>query len=251
MNRSSNGFSTSSNPSNGAALSEVASIIRSFPLFSGLDPTALQHVANCARRVNFREGAAIWHAGEEAESALLITRGFVQIFRAVSVGEDATIGLFGPKEMVGLNAVLDGPGYPASAAAVSDEVTGLRVSAQCLRMLRDNNIGFAHALNAVLLGHIRVMRAKIDVLTSGEVHQRLAALLIQLSGRFGDEQEDGSHEVSVPLSRRMLARLVGARVETVIRVMRRWEDEGLVQTHGEGFSLLRPEAFAQLASVSA
>lgn len=69
------------------------------------------------------------------------------------------------------------------------------------------------------------------------MEQRLATLLLALAERFGDEREDGSTFVPVPLSRQELSRLVGARAETVIRTMSRWQKVGVVATDARGFVL--------------
>ena len=45
--------------------------------------------------------------------------------------------------------------------------------------------------------------------------------------------------VPITLSRRVVARLVGARVETVIRVLSRWEKEAFIETHEEGGFVVR------------
>jgi hypothetical protein len=48
--------------------------------------------------------------------------------------------------------------------------------------------------------------------------------------------------VPVVLSRGELSSLVGARVETVIRVLSRWQKQGMVETSREGFWLREPAA---------
>jgi CRP/FNR family transcriptional regulator len=62
-------------------------------------------------------------------------------------------------------------------------------------------------------------------------------LLLTLAERFGDEQEGHGTLVPVVLSRGELSSLVGARVETVIRVLSRWQKQGLLETSREGFLL--------------
>jgi CRP-like cAMP-binding protein len=72
-------------------------------------------------------------------------------------------------------------------------------------------------------------------MSAGSVPRRLATLLVCLADRFGDEIDDGKTIVPVALARTELARLVGATVETTIRVMRAWERGGLVHTQSDGF----------------
>lgn len=85
--------------------------------------------------------------------------------------------------------------------------------------------------------HVRTLRDKIDVMSAGSVPQRLASLLIGLVERFGDEAEDGSTILPIPLGRTDLALLVGTTVETAIRAMRKWQKDGIVDTVEGGFVL--------------
>lgn len=84
-----------------------------------------------------------------------------------------------------------------------------------------------------------VLRGRIEVLSAGSVPQRLATLLLQLADRFGDTGDDGVVRIPVALSRGALARLVSARVETVIRTASEWQKRSLMGSDGGGFRTLR------------
>jgi CRP/FNR family transcriptional regulator len=77
----------------------------------------------------------------------------------------------------------------------------------------------------------------IDVLSAGSVEARLATLLLKLNVRFGDDFDDGTSEIPIALSRRDLSQLVATSLETAIRVMSRWEREGVLKTTRRGFTL--------------
>jgi CRP/FNR family transcriptional regulator len=82
-----------------------------------------------------------------------------------------------------------------------------------------------------------MLHDKIDVLSAGSVNARLATLLIKLYRQFGDEMEGGVARILVPLSRQELADLVATSFETAIRVLTRWERDGVVSTDPDGFTL--------------
>jgi CRP-like cAMP-binding protein len=67
--------------------------------------------------------------------------------------------------------------------------------------------------------------------------------LLHLAERFGDELEGGEVTIPLPLRRSELAHLVGATVETTIRVIRKWERDGLLVTTRTGFVLRDLEPF--------
>ena len=53
--------------------------------------------------------------------------------------------------------------------------------------------------------------------------------------------------VPLPLSRQEIADLVGTTIETAIRVMSRWQKEGVVETDKKGFRIADPLALAAIA----
>jgi CRP-like cAMP-binding protein len=158
--------------------------------------------------------------------------------------ERVTLGIFGPREPIGLSAMLDRGVYPADAVAACD-VEVARVPAALVLEAMESDNGFVRAINRGLVAHTRALQAKIEMLTAGEVSARLAMLIRHLSERFGDEDEHGRTFVPVVLSRGDLARLVGARSETVIRVMSRWQKAKLIETKADGFRILDAAALAE------
>jgi CRP/FNR family transcriptional regulator len=81
---------------------------------------------------------------------------------------------------------------------------------------------------------------------TGSVERRAARLFETLAERMGKPQTDGVY-VPLHLSRQDIADLLGTTIETAIRVMSRWEKEGVVHTDRKGF-LIRDAA--RLAGIS-
>lgn len=222
--------------------------LRASRLFRGLDDAWLERLADLARVVRFAEDEALWRAGAEATAFTIIQRGLVQIVQPTAGGENAVLALFGPRESVGDSAVLERGRYPADAIAASETVEVIRVHAEPVLAALPREPQLSQALNRALLDHTRALRAKISVMSAGSVSQRLATLLLHLADRFGDEDEQGRTSIPVPLSRGALSRLVGARVETVIRCVSGWQKQGWLVTTKDGFELLSLEPLRTLAS---
>lgn len=221
---------------------EIARLMAVMPIFRPLDEEERARLAEAASVKSHRADDLIWRAGDPARSLTVILRGLVEIRRATPGGEEALLALFGPRETIGLTALLERDTYPADAVAVSDRVEVLRVPAAAFFDTLDRRPAFAGAVQRALIDHTHALRTKIDVLSAGPVPRRLAALLLHLADRFGDEDEQGAIHIPVALSRTRLARLVGARVETVIRTASRWQKEGWLVTTDEGFEIRDPAA---------
>jgi CRP-like cAMP-binding protein len=214
---------------------DVPRRLRATRLFGQLSPELIERFALEAIPRSYSTGELLWHAGDPAKHFTVIQSGLVEIRRPGPGGsEGAIIGLFGPRESVGDFAVLERSPFPADAIAISESLDVLRVRADPVLEVLERDADLARAVNTSLREHMRMLRTKIDVMSAGPVPLRLATLLLHLIDRFGDEMEGGATSVAINLSRGQLARLVGARSETVIRTMTKWQREGWVETTAEG-----------------
>jgi len=218
-------------------MSPLAARLKVSRLFASLEESWLERFAQQASLRRLDEADYLWRAGDAASAFTIIQRGLVQIVRTAPGGERATLGIFGPRESVGDVAVLDARPYPADAIAASTTVEVLLLPATPVLTACSSDPALGRAMQRSLLDHTHALCSKIDILSAGGVPARLATLLKYLTDRFGDELEDGSTFVPVPLSRASLASLVSARVETVIRTMSQWQKDDLVRSSADGFAL--------------
>lgn len=215
-------------------------------LFRTLDLDVARSLAPHASVHRLKHGEQLWQRRAPAEHFHVVLRGVLELQRAALGGDSTLVALFGPGESPAIPAALEQRPYVADAFAATSTLEILRVRARPMLDLLPESAPLANAVCRALLDHCRLIHAKVDVLAAGTVPRRLAACLLDLTDRFGDEQEDGSHAVPFLLSRHQLATYVCARVETVIRVMSSWQKQRIVLTSKDGFVI---PAIARLRDV--
>ena len=215
------------------------------PAFSGVDSALLTALGAQSLRSRRVRGTALFQQGEPADGLCLVTSGIVKLSRSTAESELCILGLFGPKECIGMPS-LPGARHSTSAFAASDVVEFLSIPAAALNAgMRDP--GLAAALLRAATTYSEVLMSKVDVLSAGSVPRRLARLFLMLGERFGDELEEGSWVIPISLSRRDLSLMVGSCMESVIRVVSAWQKQGLLRTHATGFELQTPLVFQEIA----
>jgi CRP-like cAMP-binding protein len=180
-------------------------------------------------------GEVLFRAEQAAESLVLVRSGLLKLVQHTADGTEVILGIFGPRELVGLLPALRQGQHAATAVAVSEEVEVLFLPGAKLLEMAGRDTGVALVLGQALMYQAQLLHETIGVMSAGSVPQRLAALLLALAERFGDELEDGTTAVPVALTRGELSSLVNARTETTIRVLTRWRKEGMLETTKEGF----------------
>ena len=214
-------------------------------LFSGIGEAWLDKFAKETVARRYAAGEHVWFAGGSAHHFVVIEAGIVEIQNMTPGGDGVVIGLFGAGESVGTSAALERGAYPADALALT-ETDLLRVRAEPVLEALMEHAPLALAVNRALLAHTAALRAKIDIVSAGSVPRRLAALTLYLIERFGKPTTQGSTAIEVSLTREQIAQLVSARVETVIRIMSRWQKAGWLVTTRHGLEVTRVDMLKRI-----
>jgi len=204
--------------------------------FSKLDRDRLAELALVATASTVKRGEILWRSGDVLSNLMIVQKGLVKLVRHTSRGR-AICGLLGPAEAVDDLTAVRGVPCPTDAIAVSDTVGIVSIPRQDVLKAFERDARMFLSLACSVEQKVETLFDKIDVLSAGSVEARLATLLLKLNDRFGDDFDDGTSEIPVALSRRDLAELVATSFETAIRIMSRWEREGVLQTTRRGFTL--------------
>ncbi|MEN8614680.1 Crp/Fnr family transcriptional regulator [Dehalogenimonas sp. THU2] len=207
----------------------VAALKRSY-LFATSSETDLADLVAAAEFRQFAAGEYIFWEAEPSERFYLLTRGRVKVVKHGSQGRETVVGFFGPGEVFGEVAVLEGKPYPASSVAAED-VEVLAVSQQVFRDFIARHPGVAMAMVAILSARLREAQSRLHDLSGERVEQRLARTLERLASKLGRE---------LPFTRQDLADMSGTTLETTIRFLSRLK-EGKIITSRRGLVIIEDE----------
>lgn len=206
-------------------------------MFANVDPARVRSLVSLATTQSYRRGDYLWRAGDQPQSLMIVRSGLVKLVRTAPHGRTAICGLFGLGSAIGELALIKGIPFPTSTIAATGSVTVACIPrAEALEALR---LDAALSLNLLcsLETRLSLLHDKIDVLSAGSVEARLATLLLKFYEQLGDDFDDGTSRIPVPLSRQELADSVSTSFETAIRVVARWERAGVLSTDADGFTL--------------
>lgn len=82
-------------------------VIKSIPLFAGLEPRELEDFLRIFRRVSFDMGACLVRQGQPADSAFILESGTAEVITALPGGGEAAVAQLGPGSVLGEMALLD------------------------------------------------------------------------------------------------------------------------------------------------
>ena len=204
------------------------------PLFQSLRPAERESLRPLVRLKAYEEGTAIFREGEPAAWFHFILGGRVKIVKSTPDGRDVILEIFGPGDPLGALAAYEEREFPAAAVTL-EATTLLSLPRQEFFATLAVNPMLARGL---LMGLTRRMIELTRKLAerSSRVEYRIARLFLALADRVGKPEGRG-YVVPVPLSRQEIADLVGTTQETAIRIMSRWNKEGILLTEEDAFRI--------------
>src|SRR5581483_6155294 len=160
-------------------------------------------------------------------------------------GRDVILEILGPGEPVGAVAVFERRPFPASAIAL--EPSGiLSIPEREFFALLERRSEMMRHLLAGLTYRLMMVNKRIADLT-GSAEHRAARLFLTLGDRVGIPRGNATF-IPLPLSRQEIADLIGTTLETAIRLMSRWQKDGIVETEKSGFLIPAVDALKSMTS---
>lgn len=223
-------------------MNDIRNHIAQTILFKGLPEDDLDAIAGIARERRFNRGGLIFSEGEDADGFYVLAEGRVKVFKLSPEGKEHILHIFGPGEPFGEVPVFTGRSFPASALALVKSRLVFFPKTAFVDLIAQTP-SLALNLLGVLAMRLRQFTVQIENLSLKEVPGRLAAYLIYLV----EEDFNGADQVSLPVSKRQLAGLLGTIPETLSRIFAKMSDSGLIEVAGGDIRVLDREGLAELA----
>ena len=169
------------------------------------------------------------HAGDRADSAIVLLAGLVKIHKLGADGVDVVLGLSGPGDLMGeISAVRDAV-RSATVTAV-DPVQAAVVAVPDLRAFLSAHPRATLALLDLTLSRLHAADQRRMEFATAESLARVSSRLVGLAQRFGSRLDDGVIDVTLPISQDELASWSASSRESTARALRTLRELGLIQT---------------------
>jgi len=206
-------------------------LLERIALFRCLNPAEARVLSQVCRLQVCERGDTVFSEGTIAKEMSFVALGTVKIVKATPT-RSVILRIVGAGSPVGIVAAWEGRSYPGTAIAVEPS-TIVHVPERDFFALTDRHPEILRQLLKLMMDRQVHLGQRVSEMT-GPVETRVAEALLDLVETAGKQQGSGAL-LPLPLSRQEIADLAGTTVETAIRIMSRWNKEGLVLTEGGGF----------------
>ncbi|SDD97143.1 cAMP-binding domain of CRP or a regulatory subunit of cAMP-dependent protein kinases [Mucilaginibacter pineti] len=182
----------------------------------------------------YAKGESVFKEGTVPSGIYLVMHGKIKKYKAGRNGREQIIYVASKGELVGYHAVLSEERYPDSAAAMEPSEICYIPNKDFIGVIKDYPY-FAHQLLKILSHEFTVMSNNISVIAQSNAPERLAIALIVLREKYKDDQD--SRHVMLTVSRADLAHMASIAEENVIRLLKEFKEEGILETDGRKISI--------------
>lgn len=216
------------------------------PYFTNLDPEAIASIDARMQVTGYAEGDLIYRAGEPASHLFFLATGRVKVLRPSLGGNDVLIDIITPGGMFGSVSALGDATYPDTAEALTVSCA-LRISAGDFTNVLTAHPSVALAVLDDVAHRLEQAHESVRTLSGGTVEQRVAATLLTLADKLGEERAEGLL-LQLPLSRADLAAMTGTTTESVSRTLSRLREQRVIETGRRWTAVRDREALTRIAT---
>ncbi|MBI4400500.1 MAG: Crp/Fnr family transcriptional regulator [Nitrospirae bacterium] len=209
---------------------------------AGQDLAAFQKIK---RTIQYEPHQTIFYEGHACLGLYLLCAGKVKLTRSSARGQRQIVRILDGGELIEKHAFRDGALHEVTCETLERSQICLIEKEPYLALIQ-RNPQLAIKLIQLLSSELGMHMDQLDQFTFKTARERLAGLLLELGDRFG-KKAGNEVLVGITLKREEVAEMAGVTVETVIRLLGAFRDEGLVGIDGRVITLLRPDRLARIA----
>ena len=194
---------------------------------------------------SFPRGTALFHERQVSDKVMFLLHGRVKIASVSEDGRERVLAFRGPGEVLGELSAIDGRPRSATVTAV-DPVEALVVPGEDFRTFLERTPRATLYLLTALIGRLREADRKRVEFGASDTIGRVAARLLELSGRYGKPSGDGVR-IDLPITQEELASWVGSSREGVNKALNTLKGLHWIDIERRSITVLDVEALQRRA----
>jgi CRP-like cAMP-binding protein len=213
-------------------------VSRSQSLLGGLCSEEITNLEDHKSCNYYKKNQSLFLEGSFPRGVFCINQGKVKVFKRGDEGKEQIIHIAKGGEMVGFRAMFSGDPYNVAAETLEESNICFIAKDDFLNMM-DTNATLRNGIIKELSKELSDRASFITNMAQKSVRERLAFALILLKGVYEPEP--------INLSREDMANFVGTATETLIRLLKDFKEEGIIEVHTRKLTILNLDRLVSIA----
>ncbi len=184
-----------------------------------------------AKAIGLKKSQILFHEGDEANFYYEVDEGSIKLVTYSEDGQEFIQSIFNDGDSFGEPPLFCRFNYPSSAIALTETVVWKLSRDNFFRLLQEN-FEIHLELDRVLCQRLKYKSMILSEISFYDPEHRINSLLKYLKESNANSNHVDENGYQVPLTRQQLADMSGLRVETVIRTVKKMEENGSLKLIG-------------------
>lgn len=206
--------------------------IDNIPLFSDLTIEEKKSVMNAASHKRYEKGEIIFNYGDNFDNLFVVNNGKVKVSKISVLGKEQILRILEPGSFMGELSLFKKTISNSTAEAL--EATDIcLIQGAKIRELIISKPELALKLLQKYSERVEEAEELIEQIGLRDVEQRIANFLILEIKKAYDSFNNKEYEITLPISKKDLASLIGTTQETLSRKLANFQDKGWIKLIGQ------------------
>ena len=212
---------------------------RSFDLFAGLAPAALEALAGHAQRRQWQAGETLFQRGDPGDWMLALAEGRVKLTLTTPSGRELTLRLAEAGDTLGEFALVDGEPRSADATAL-EPCSGWVLDRLRFAVLAEAHPALGLSVARYFSRRLRATTEQLEGIALYHLEARLARFLLFTLRQLNGPDLPPEAALRLEISQSELAAVLGASRPKVNRALQSLQELGAIRREGEVWQLDLP-----------
>jgi len=204
----------------------LKAFLKSTFYFSRLSEKDLERISNLCVVKKLAKKTHLFAEGDKATGFYLIKEGWIKIYKLSPEGKEMVVHIYGPGEIFGEIVLAGFEEYPVWAQALTESEV-IFFEKKLFKNLISQSPDLCLILLATFALKIKEMLSNLENLTLKDAKERLMKFLYKASESSPDRV------IKLEIPKAQLALLLGITPETLSRLFKKLEEEGVIKVEGK------------------
>lgn len=211
--------------------------IKEIPLLSSLSNEELEKLTEEVVIREYKKGDRIFRRGDKADGLFIVCSGKMKITKNLSDGREQILYIYSPGDFIGAFNLLKADRFEFDATAIQPTQMSILKKGSFDSVILRNPEMILKVLEKAY-DRINSIESLVERLSIGNSDAKVASMLLSLIKEFGEDTPQGTL-LNLTMNREEMASLAGIARETVIRKLKDFQREGILEDRGNRKVLIK------------
>jgi len=224
--------------------SEIFNFLKQFPIFKDLNEYEMEPIVDFARSRKYETGKIVFMQHEPITDVYFIQEGKVKVYKTDYEGKEQIVNVLQKDDMFPHQGLFRKGNYPAHAE-ILEEALLVNIPIVSFESFLITHPEISIKMFRVLGEIIVDLQSRLEEKILYNVYDQIVLLLMRLAKKNGEQIDKETFRLTVHLTNRELANMIGSSRETVSRTLTQLKKEEIVLNDKAGHLIIKYPALEE------